>query len=49
MQDEYKLIRLESKVNKISQDFNLLKKSIIQILTIALVCFSVGLIIGCLL
>jgi hypothetical protein len=49
MQEEYKLIQLESKVNKVSQDFDTLKESIIQILTIALVCFSVGLIVGCLL
>ncbi len=49
MQEEYKLIQLENKVNKVSQDFDILKESIIQILTIALICFLVGLIIGCLL
>ncbi|EOA58968.1 hypothetical protein HMPREF1214_01803 [Bacteroides sp. HPS0048] len=49
MKDESKLIQLEKEINELSNDFLLLKNSIIRILTIVSTCFLVGLIVGCLL
>jgi len=46
MQDEYKLIQLENRINKVCTDFNLLKESVSWLPTIVLVCFLSGLIIG---
>lgn len=46
MDNEYKLVQLESKINKVSEDFDVLKESISYLPTIVLVCFLSGLIAG---
>lgn len=46
MEKEYRLIQLENKINKVSEDFDLLIESISQLPTIVLICFLSGLIAG---
>lgn len=46
MQDEYKLIQLENRINKVCTDSNLLKEPISWLPIIIMICFLSGLIIG---
>ena len=46
MDNEYKLVQLESKINKVSENFDVLKESISYLPTIVLACFLSGLIVG---
>lgn len=49
MRDEYKLKQLEDRINKVSEDFDILQNSISRLPAIALVCFLLGTIVGFLL